>query len=190
MFDVPPSVQQYGTAAVAVLLTTAFLAYKFATHHYGHWKKLGVPHDPPTALFGNMGDIVMGRKPLYAVVQSHYDRYGDRPYFGMYEARKPALVVRDPELVHTLMIKDFGSFHDRNAEKESFEHDKLFHHLVNLRGERWKAIRSKLSPTFSAAKLKSMLSDINVCSSRLLENLNRQITRNNGTMLNEPIELK
>lgn len=180
MFDVPPpSVQLYGSAAI---LLATFLAYMYATYHYGHWKNMGVPHDPPTTLFGNMGDIILGRKPLYAVVQSHYDRFDGRPYFGMYEARKPALVVRDPELVYTLMIKEFGSFYDRNADKVSFEHDKLFDHLVNLRGEQWKAIRSKLSPTFSAAKLKFMLSDINVCSGRLLENLNRQITRNSGTM--------
>jgi cytochrome P450 len=98
----------------------------------------------------------------------------------MYEARRPLLVLRDPRLVHAVTVKDFSSFGDRIASKVSFEHDKLFDHLVNLRGERWKSIRAKLSPTFSAAKLKSMMADINECTSRLIFNLDEQVAKNNG----------
>lgn len=176
MSDVIPFVQLY---AAAVLLVV-FLSYVYLTYHYGKWTKLGVPHAVPTPPFGSLGDVVAGRAPLVDVIHSLYREFDGQRYFGIFEGRQPLLVVRDPQLVHTVMVKDFRSFVDRNASKESFVHDKLFDHLVNLRGDQWKAIRAKLSPTFSAAKLKSMLGDINVCTARLIDNLNGQMTNNNG----------
>jgi len=165
--------------AAAVLLVT-FLGYMYLTYHYGKWTGLGVPHAAPSPPFGSLRDVVMGRVPLVDAIHSLYHRFDGQRYFGIYEGRQPLLVVCDPQLVHTVMVKDFRSFVDRNASKVSFMHDKLFDHLVNLRGEQWKAIRAKLSPTFSAAKLKSMLGDINVCTARLIDNLNGQITKNSG----------
>uniref|UniRef100_A0A2H8TW02 Cytochrome P450 6a2 n=1 Tax=Melanaphis sacchari TaxID=742174 RepID=A0A2H8TW02_9HEMI len=172
-----PFVQLYAAAAA---LLVASLGYVYLTYHYGKWAALGVSHAAPTPPFGSLSDVAMGRVPLVDVVHSLYQQFDGQRYFGIYEGRKPLLVIRDPQLVYTVMVKDFRSFVDRNANKVSFVHDKLFDHLVNLRGEQWKAIRAKLSPTFSAAKLKSMLSDINVCTARLIDNLNEQITSNSG----------
>nr|QPZ88879.1 cytochrome P450 CYP6DA1 [Rhopalosiphum padi]UOW66127.1 cytochrome P450 6A13 [Rhopalosiphum padi] len=171
-----PFVQLY---AVAILLV-AFLFYVYLTYHYRRWSRLGVPQAEPTPPFGSLSDVVMGRIPLVDIIQSLYHKFDGHRYFGIYEGREPLLVIRDSELVHTIMVKDFRSFVDRNASKESFKHDKLFDHLVHLRGEQWKAIRAKLSPTFSAAKLKFMLGDINVCTTRLIDNLNNQMMSNNG----------
>lgn len=165
--------------AAAVLLVT-FLCYVYLTYHYGKWPGLGVPHAAPSPPFGSLRDVVMGSVPLVDAIHSLYHRFDGQRYFGIYEGRQPMLVIRDPQLVHTIMVKDFRSFVDRNADKVSFVHDKLFDHLVNLRGEQWKAIRAKLSPTFSAAKLKSMLGDINVCTARLIDNLNGQMMKNSG----------
>lgn len=164
----------------SVFLFLVYLAYKYSTYHYDHWKKLSVPHTDPTPLFGHLLDTIMGRQPMVTFLQSLYNRFENNRYFGFYEARNPVLVVRDPELVNTILVKDFGSFYDRAMDKVSFEHDELFDHLVNLRGEKWKTIRSKLTPTFTAAKLKSMLGDINICSSRLMDSLAEQTTNNNG----------
>lgn len=139
-----------------------------------------MPHLEPALLFGNFGDTIVGRAPLIDLIQSLYHRYRDCRFFGMYAGRHPTLVLCDPELVHAVMVRDFVHFYDRIPNKTSFKHDHLFDHLVNLRGAQWKAIRAKLSPTFSAAKLKSMLGDINVCTARLMENLNEQISNKNG----------
>jgi len=165
----------------AAVLVAALLAHKYVTYHYDKWRKLGVPYIEPEPLFGNFRDVFMGRVSLTNLIHAYYGRFGDARFYGMYEARSPTLVVRNPALAHAILISDFGSFHDRRADKVSFEHDKLFDHLVHLRGALWKAVRSKLSPTFSTAKLKSMLGDINVCTGRLINNLEAQITNNNGT---------
>ncbi|VVC39064.1 Cytochrome P450, partial [Cinara cedri] len=165
--------------SVAVAAVTVLLGYAYSTYHYGKWNRLGVPHaDRPTPLLGHLADTIMGRMALINLVHAFYGQFDGCRYFGIYEARKPLLVLRDPELVHSTLVGDFTHFYDRNANKVSFKHDKLFDHLANLRGEQWKAVRAKLSPTFSSAKLKSMVGDMNECTERLIENLNGQITRN------------
>lgn len=171
-------------ALFSFFVTIGLLGYLYSTYYYGKWKSLGVPHvDCPTPLFGHLTDVIMGRMPLVEVVHSYYKQFNGHRYFGIYEARKPSLVIRDPELVHDILIGNFVHFHDRNANNVSFKHDKFFDHLVNLRGERWKAIRTKLTPTFTAAKLKSMMSDLNGCSERLIDNINKQITNNDGKFI-------
>lgn len=165
----------------ALILFLVYLGYKYLTYHYGKWNGLGVPHAEPTLLFGNLADTIRGRLPLVESIHSLYGRFYGGRYFGIYESRRPILVVCDPELVHNVLVRDFSSFGDRIESNVSFKHDKLFDHLVNLRGEQWKSIRTKLSPTFSAAKLKRMLADINECTCRLVDNLNAQIVNNNGT---------
>lgn len=172
-------------ATTLFLLTMVFLAYKYLTYNYGKWEKLGVPFAEPKLFFGSLGETIAGRMPLVDLVQAFYRRFDGKRYFGMYEAREASLVLRDPQLVHTVMVKDFGSFYDRIASNASFVHDKLFDHLVNVRGEQWKSTRAKLSPTFTAAKLKSMMTDINECTSRLIANLRGQVTTNNGTFFFE-----
>lgn len=169
--------------SLTVVLIVALAGYKYATYHYDKWKKLGVPYTEPVPPFGNIGETIMGRTPLAQSIHAYYERFDGTRFFGIYEARDPVLVVRDPALVHAVMVKDFGSFHDRLANDVSFKHDKLFDHLVHLRGDKWKSVRSKLSPTFSAAKLRSMLGDINECTARLVDNLDAQITHNNGMMM-------
>lgn len=166
-----------------VVLFVIFLGYKFSTYHYDKWKNLGVPHTEPTPFFGHFREILTRKMSLTQLIHTFYQHFEDKEYFGMYEVRNPMLVIRDPKLIHTIMVKDFGSFHDRNAHKISFKYDKLFDHLVNLRGEQWKLVRTKLSPTFSAAKLKLMLGDMNECTMRLIDNLNEQINTNDGMIL-------
>lgn len=166
--------------SAVVLLAAAALAYKYATYHYGKWKRLGVPHEEPAPMVGNVGATVAGRAHPKDLLHALYRRYRGHRYFGVYVGRDPALVLRDPGLVHAVMVRDFAHFYDRLRDKTSFRHDQLFDHLINLRGARWKAVRAKLSPTFSAAKLKAMLADMNVCTARLAVNLDEQIANNNG----------
>lgn len=170
-----------------VVAFALFLWYRHLTCNHGKWRALGVDGPEPALFFGNFADVVMGRLPLVTFVHQLYARFDGRRYFGVYGGREPLLIVRDPGLVHDVMVKDFGSFYDRTADDVSFKHDKLFNHLFNMRGEQWKALRSKLSPAFTATKLKSMLADINDCSGRLIDNLNGQIANNNGTHYNTDI---
>jgi len=37
-------------------------------------------------------------------------------YGGVFNFRKPVLLIRDPEIVKSILVKDFNSFHDNDFE--------------------------------------------------------------------------
>lgn len=161
-------------------ILTVFSAYKYCTYHYKHWKNLGVPHTKPWPLFGHFADPILGRQSGILILDTLYQHFNCHRYFGVYQLRHPMLILRDPDLVHAVLVKDFGSFHDRLMDRTSFKHDQLFNNLVNLKGEKWKAVRGKLSPTFTIAKLKSMFDELHVCTNQLMKKLAQEVTGDQG----------
>ena len=74
--------------------------------------------------------------------------------FKMGFGRRPTVVVTDPEIIKQITIKEFHKFQNRwfpevNPPINSF--------LFIARDEQWKKIRTTLSPTFSAMKLKEVI---------------------------------
>lgn len=81
----------------------------------------------------------------------------DDPYIGFYIFHKPILLLRDPNIMKQIMIKDFDIFPNRRFG-EAHEKDSVG--LINLLGvkqPRWKYIRSKITPALTGQKLKSMI---------------------------------
>lgn len=75
------------------------------------------------------------------------------PYFGYYKLLKPAIVVRDAELVKNVMIKDFASFQD-NDHKISKKSDPLLgQNPFFLSGDEWQTERKNITPSISQAKV-------------------------------------
>lgn len=81
-------------------------------------------------------------------------------------------LVRDPELIRSILVKDFAHFTDRiqycNKEK-----DPLSGHLAFLPGPEWKDIRGKLTPAFTSGKLKAMFSTLLDCGLKLQNHLEK-----------------
>jgi cytochrome P450 family 9 len=75
---------------------------------------------------------------------------------GMFEFLKPIYFIRDPKLVKKIAVKDFEHFVDhRTVVDESM--DKLFGKaLLSLKGQKWKDMRSTLSPMFTGSKMRMM----------------------------------
>lgn len=141
---------------IFVLLGAVFLwiFYKYWTSIYKHWEVRSIPFIPGSFPFGSMSlvDLIWnfqgyGLDKVYYKVPS--------PYVGIYLLRTPFLVIRDPDIIKLVLAKDFSHFRDRQGFNISKE-DVVSHHLFNLEGDRWKAVRVKLSPTFSSGKLKAM----------------------------------
>ncbi|KAM7448476.1 Thromboxane-A synthase [Porites harrisoni] len=68
--------------------------------------------------------------------------------------RRPTIVITDPEMIKQITIKEFPKFQNRwfpevNPPMSSF--------LFIAKDDQWKRIRTTLSPTFSATKLKEVI---------------------------------
>ncbi len=68
-------------------------------------------------------------------------------------------MVNDLDMAKNILVKDFDHFVDRRtfAMDESKEENKIMANMVSmLTGEKWKKVRSLLSPAFTSGKLKAM----------------------------------
>lgn len=83
----------------------------------------------------------------------------------------------DPELVRTILIKDFAHFSDRGVFCNE-DYDPLSAHLFTMTGQKWKNMRGKLTPTFTSGKLKAMFATFVDCGSTLQNYLENLINKN------------
>lgn len=84
----------------------------------------------------------------------------------------PTFVVKDPELIHQIMVKDFSHFYDRGFPM--IKRDVLFsENLFNLRGQSWRSLRNKLTPTFSSGKIKHMFDQFLKSGDHMIESIDQ-----------------
>lgn len=102
---------------------------------------------------------LVGREPFSVTIQKMYDQYPDEKITGMFDmGGQPKYVIRDPELIQQITIKDFDHFlnHQLQVHEDS---DPLFaRSLLIMRDQRWKDMRSTLSPAFTGSKMRMMFS--------------------------------
>lgn len=82
------------------------------------------------------------------------------------------MVLRDPELIKEVLVKEFNTFFNRNAQT-SHHKDPLSQNLFLLKGELWKYLRLKMSPIFTSFRLKQMFPLINTCGKQLSQYIER-----------------
>ncbi|CAB3362063.1 Hypothetical predicted protein [Cloeon dipterum] len=136
-------------------------------------------------LFGNMIDAILQKKSFADLFAEQYNQLKPHGFGGIYEFMKPTFIVTSPELLRDIAVKNFDFFHDRRVIV-SKDADPLFaRSLPSLEGEEWREMRNKLSPAFTASKLKLMFPNISKCASQFAKFL---ITREEAKT--QPIEFK
>lgn len=132
------------------------LVYWYLNSVYSYWKTRGVPNPPPVPLIGNLGTSLLMLKSLGEVYSKIYNDFPGHLYVGFYKLLSPTVLVRDTDLIKTITIKEFSSFHDNDVELDE-EVDPLFgKNPFVLKGERWKIVRSQVSGAITTGKIKNM----------------------------------
>lgn len=138
----------------------------FAKRKYSYWDRKGV------RLFSGFNYLFGHFKPVFTQKESTGDlitrlyKTTDQPFAGIYGLMHPMLVIRDPELIQTILIKDFSNFTDRGLHVDE-SYDPLSGHLFALPGQKWKKLRAKLTPAFTSGKLKGMFPTLIDCGTNL-----------------------
>ncbi|KAL7736338.1 hypothetical protein ACLKA6_014809 [Drosophila palustris] len=139
-------------------LVLLLAVYWLLRQHYAYWRRRGVPELRPNLLIGNLaGMLSLRSSPADFLCQlyNHPDAQ-DKPFVGIHVFHKPALLLRDPELIKRIMIKDFPKFSNRYSNSD-YEGDPLgSQNLFFLKNPAWKEVRLKLSPFFTSNRLKNM----------------------------------
>ncbi|KNC33646.1 hypothetical protein FF38_08727 [Lucilia cuprina] len=154
----------------------------FLYNRYTYWKRRGVLYETPVPPFGNFQGF--GKtKHISDILDKLYRKFkGKAQFCGVYFLLSRSAVLLDLDLIKNILIKDFGSFHDRHAF-HNVKEDPLTGHLVNLEGEEWRVMRAKLTPVFTSAKMKYMFHTVVAVGKNFSETLKAELANSPDQVL-------
>lgn len=163
---------------IAVLLSVLlFLLFKWITRNNNFFIDRNIPHKRPVPLFGSLRKLVLMQSSFNDVVLNLYREFPNEKTSGIFELMNPITLVRDPELIKQIGVKDFQHFvnHRTTITDDS---DPLFsRNLFAMRGDKWRDMRSTLSPAFTGSKMRSMFELVISCSEEMKSFLLQQADR-------------
>lgn len=126
-----------------------------------------MPYREPCPIFGNFGASLTMRKSYADTLQVLYDKFRPEKFVGIFQARRPTLMIIDLDIVKNIYNKEFHSFSDRISANTDIKREPLLRNLANMSGSEWRSMRQIVTPTFSSAKMKAMFPLIAECAETL-----------------------
>nr|ARA91614.1 cytochrome P450 monooxygenase [Pieris rapae] len=161
----------------ALLFLLTILVYIYCYNRLNYWKRKGVPQLPDTdKIFGDFKRGILFRSPPgYHFGELYHRMPKDVPYVGFYVFHKPCLLLRDPEIIKQILIKDFHNFSNRHFAGSQQRDSSGMRNLFGLVNPGWRYLRRKITPTFTRKKLKQMLTLMVDAGKPMMEFLNKNI---------------
>ncbi|XP_070065712.1 cytochrome P450 6g1 isoform X1 [Drosophila virilis] len=146
------------TEALFVIVSVLSAIYLWFQRNHSYWQRKGLPFMPPSPIIGNTASVFKQESSFGMYISQVYSepRMQDEAVVGIYVINKPALVIREPELIKSVLIKDFNRFSNRYARCDPHGDPLGYNNLFFVRNPHWKQIRSKLTPVFTSGKVKQM----------------------------------
>ncbi|XP_062129181.1 probable cytochrome P450 6w1 [Drosophila sulfurigaster albostrigata] len=137
-------------------LVTVFIIWQKRTHTY--WQRNGVKCIKPLPIVGNVKAFLTGKVNFFEQMSLLHTAKGfeNEPLIGVYLLRGPAILVRDLDLIKTIMIKKFNYFVNRALQTDPHRDPLGYNNLFFVRSPEWKGLRNKISPVFTSGKIKQM----------------------------------
>ncbi|KAG5322006.1 C6A22 protein, partial [Acromyrmex heyeri] len=153
-----------------------YLFYYYLTADFDYWTSRGINGPKPIPFFGNIVEFLMGKKNMSDFFKEIYDRYPKESMVGVFLRGNPVLVIKDPEYIKQVLIKDFTTFADRHSHVYE-KAEPMSMHLFRLDALRWRSLRMRLSPVFTSGKLKDMFHLLLNCSDHFEKYLDEIVSK-------------
>ncbi|RZC42249.1 p450 domain containing protein, partial [Asbolus verrucosus] len=157
-----------------IVIALIAIGYLMLIRRYRYWIKRGVKQGNPALIFGDNWGTIKQKQSFADMVQMVYNISPNSRYCGMYQFLKPTLILRDPDLIKQITVKDFAHFlNHQNLIPE--DADPLWSkNLFSLNNQKWRDMRSTLSPVFTSNKMKYMFSLISQSGEQFAEHFLKQ----------------
>uniref|UniRef100_A0A8C3PYR4 unspecific monooxygenase n=1 Tax=Chrysolophus pictus TaxID=9089 RepID=A0A8C3PYR4_CHRPC len=105
-----------------------------------------------------------------------FQKYGK--IWGIYDGRQPAVVVMDPQIIKTVLVKEcYSTFTNRRRTDLAG----VLRNAVSLaEDDQWKRLRTVLSPTFTSGKLKEMFPTMKHFGEMLVKNIQKRVEKDSS----------
>lgn len=88
----------------------------FLKRIYSYWDRNGYKSAKDVSfLFGHLKQAFLVKESFVENIDNIY-RNTDEPFIGIYTIFAPILLVRDPKLIHAILVNDFSYFTDRGGK--------------------------------------------------------------------------
>ncbi|XP_014287734.1 cytochrome P450 3A25 [Halyomorpha halys] len=140
--------------AIVVLVVTLCLSYSWL---FGFWDRRNV-FNVKFELTRHVVTKLLKNEHSQDFFTDLYRKYKSEGLVGFYAVFTPMLLVTDPELVKTVIVKDFNKFHDTAMEMKK-DVDPLFalNPFVAKGMEKWKELRSIQASNMTAVRFKEII---------------------------------
>lgn len=149
------------------------LLYYLCTKNHNYWESRGVPFEKPVFFVGNFYKILAGKQHISYRMREIYNSF-NTPYIGIYIFHQPNLVIKSPDLVKKILVKDFDKFINRRVATNEAVDPIATHTLFSAQDQVWKNLRAKISPVFTSGKMKLMFPLMKECGSDLVDYLDKR----------------
>uniref|UniRef100_K7G9Q4 Thromboxane A synthase 1 n=1 Tax=Pelodiscus sinensis TaxID=13735 RepID=K7G9Q4_PELSI len=137
------------TVTVALLVILLVLLSWYSTSAFSRLQRVGIRHPTPLPFIGNLLFFQQGFWENHTKLIKDYG-----PVSGYYMGRRMYVLVSEPEMIKHILVKDFSNFTNRMTT--AMVTRPMVDSILCLRDQRWKDVRSMLTPAFSAAKMKEV----------------------------------
>ncbi|XP_056638506.1 probable cytochrome P450 6a20 [Diorhabda sublineata] len=151
---------------LVLVITLVLICIK---RQYSYWERNGIPGPKPIPIAGNFYRNFVGKISAGEIITEIYNKYEGYPFVGIYRATSPVLLVRDPDFVKNIFVRDFKHFHDNDIEIDK-EVDPIFgRNPFVMKGDEWKSKRAQLTTLFTSGKIKGMYQFLLRSSNRMVQ---------------------
>ncbi|VEN45319.1 unnamed protein product [Callosobruchus maculatus] len=157
--------------ALVTIFTSLVIAVLYVQYCYSYWKRRNVPYLDPHFPLGNHHTMFPKGISIGNISRQFYQEFKNRgvKLGGVYMGLQPQLVVTDPLLAKNVLITDYQHFDDRGIYKTKSA--PITVNIFAQAGAEWKNARSKFTPTFTVAKMKTMFDTVRTCSEIMEQHL-------------------
>lgn len=160
---------------IILIAILVYFIYKWSTSTFDFFERQGIPYRKPVPFFGTSANMITKSKPFIQVLEEWYYEFKDEKLSGLFEFRRPVVLLRDPKMIKHLTVKDFDNFMDHRVLMTE-DIDPLFgKNLVSLSGQKWKDMRATLSPAFTGSKMRQMFEFVSTIGIQTAETLRQDI---------------
>uniref|UniRef100_A0AAQ5YBF7 Cytochrome P450, family 3, subfamily A, polypeptide 65 n=1 Tax=Amphiprion ocellaris TaxID=80972 RepID=A0AAQ5YBF7_AMPOC len=143
-----------------LLITLIYIFIMYGQWTFGVFEKLGVPGPKPIMYMGT----TTKQNPI-----SQCNVLFFLQTFSVYEFRKPMLVVADPDMLRTILVKEcFTYFTNRRNFRMNGD---LYDSMSLAEDDQWRRIRNILTPAFTSGRIKEMYRIMKHHSHKLTDSL-------------------